>query len=117
MNQICKRIFIAVKVSPKIVTCFFYLTLFSNLLGSSIWERYRGSSQEKATDKQIKEYQPSAIKNRQTFGRAYGLNQYMLLKKSQELVMKWIQEKPEEFGKLCKKMVKPKIYQKNRAAK
>jgi len=41
----------------------------------------------------------------------------MLLKKSQELVMKWIQEKPEEFGKLCKKMVKPKIYQKNRTAK
>lgn len=80
--------------------CTAAILLVSNLSASSLLKRYKGSSQEKALDKQIKAYRPYALKNMQTFGSPYKKFEHQLPKKNRQMVLEWVRENPEEFKKL-----------------
>jgi hypothetical protein len=80
------------------------LLILPHLSGSNLLKRYKGSSQEKALDAQIK-----AIKNMKTFGSPYKKFEHQLPKNNRELVLEWIRENPEEFRKLVE------IYQKRKS--
>lgn len=85
------------------------LLILPDLSGSNLLKRYKGSTQEKALDAQIKAYRPYAIKNMKTFGSPYKKFEHQLPKNNRELVLEWIRENPEEFRKLVE------IYQKRKS--
>ena len=90
----------------KYISLIFFLIFFNTqiLYPISLLERYRGSSEEKALDKQIKAYRPSAIRNMKTFGpgnsKKFDLplkNRALILEAEKEIPVNTPQKKTSEF--------------------
>ena len=90
----------------KYISLIFFLIFFNTqiLYPISLLERYRGSPEEKALDKQIKAYRPSAIRNMRTFGpgnsKKFDLplkNRALILEAEKEIPVNTPQKKTSEF--------------------